>query len=108
MTVGAGSSTPEGAPPGVRSALLRTGYRRLWAARTVSQAGDVVQFTALALLVYRLSGSGLGVSGVVVAEIMPVLLLAPLAGPLVDRLPRVAVLVAADVVRVLLAGALAL
>lgn len=92
----------------LRSVLARPGYRRLWAARTVSQAGDVVQFTALALLVYRLTGSGLGVSGLVLAEIAPVLLLAPLAGPLVDRLPRVAVMVAADLVRMLLAAALAL
>jgi hypothetical protein len=67
--------------PGLRSVLARPGYRRLWAARTVSQAGDVVQFTALALLVYSLTGSGLTVSGVVLAEIVPVLL-APLAGPL--------------------------
>ena len=38
--------------------------------------GDIAQFTALALLVFHLTGSGLGVSGVVVAEIVPVLLLA--------------------------------
>jgi hypothetical protein len=56
----------------------------LWAARTVSQWGDIAQFTTLALLVFHLTGPGLGVSGVVVAEIVPVLLLlAPLAGPLV-------------------------
>ena len=66
------------------SVLAVPGYRRLWAARTVSQWGDIAQFTALALLVFHLTGSGLGVSGVVVAEIVPVLLLlAPLAGPLV-------------------------
>lgn len=93
--------------PGLRSVLTRPGYRQLWAARTVSQAGDVVQFTALALLVYSLTGSGLGVSGVVLAEIAPVLLLAPLAGPLVDRLPRVPVMVAADLSRLVLAVVLA-
>ena len=92
--------------PGLRSVLARPGFRRLWAARTVSQAGDVAQFTTVALLVYQLTGSGLGVSGVVVAEIIPVLLLAPLAGPLVDRLPRVAVMVASDVVRLLLVAVL--
>jgi len=48
----------------------------------VSQAGDVAQFTTLALLVFHLTGSGLGVSGVVAAEIAPVLLLAPAAGAL--------------------------
>ena len=87
--------------------LARPGYRRLWAARTVSQWGDIAQFTALALLVFHLTRSGLGVSGVVVAEIAPVLLLAPLAGPLVDRLPRVTVMIAADLARAALAAALA-
>jgi MFS family permease len=87
--------------------LSNRGYRRLWAARTVSQWGDIAQFTALALLVFHLTGSGLGVSGLVIAEIVPVLLLAPLAGPLVDRLPRVRVMVGADLARMALAGMLA-
>ena len=47
-------------------------------------------------------------TAVVLAEILPVLLLAPLAGSLVDRLPRVHVMVAADLGRVVLAGTLAL
>jgi MFS family permease len=89
------------------SVLASSGYRRLWAARTVSQWGDIAQFTVVSLLVFRLTGSGLGVSGVVIAEIVPVLLLAPLAGPLVDRLPRVAVMVAADLARAVLAAVLA-
>jgi len=73
----------------------------------VSQCGDVVQFTTLALLVLRLTGSGVGLSAVVLAEIVPVLLLAPVAGSVVDRLPRVAVMVVADVARLLLAAVLA-
>ncbi len=93
---------------GLRALLRRPAYRRLWLARTISQVGDVAQFTALALLLIALTGSGLGVSGAVLAEIAPVLLLAPLAGNLVDRLPRVRVMVAADLVRVVLAGSLAL
>lgn len=94
-------------PAGLRSLLGQPAYRRLWAARTVSQVGDVAQFTTLALLVVMLTGSGVGVSAVVFAEIVPVLLLAPLAGSLVDRLPRVRVMVSADLVRVVLAGVLA-
>jgi len=93
---------------GLGGLLRRPAYRRLWLARAVSQVGDVAQFTALALLLVALTGSGLGVSGAVLAEIAPVLLLAPLAGSLVDRLPRVKVMVTADLVRVLLAGTLAL
>ncbi|MDQ6649281.1 MAG: MFS transporter [Actinomycetota bacterium] len=93
---------------GLRGLLRRPGYRRLWTARTISQVGDVAQFTTLALLVVALTGSGLGVSAVVLAEIVPVLLLAPLAGSMVDRLPRVRVMVAADAARVVMAAALAL
>jgi len=93
--------------PSVRLLLGRPGYRRLWVARTVSQVGDVAQFTTLALLLVHLTGSAVGVTGAVVAEIAAVLLLGPLAGSLVDRLPRVRVMVVADVVRVVLAATLA-
>jgi MFS family permease len=94
--------------PGLRDVFSQPDYRRLWTARTVSQWGDTFNFVALALLVYDLTGSGLGVSGVVVAEILPVLLLAPLAGPLVDRWPKVRVMVGSDLLRLVLATVLAL
>lgn len=61
----------------------------------------------LAVLVVGLTGSAVGVSGVVLAETLPVLLLAPVAGSLVDRLPRVRVMVWADLARVALALVLA-
>ncbi len=88
--------------------LARAGYRRLFAAQTISRWGDIVSTVALVVLVYRLTGSGLGVSGAVVAEIVPVLLLAPIAGVIADRLPRVRVMVAADLWRTTLAGVLPL
>lgn len=93
---------------GLMKVFTRPGYRRLWSARTVSQWGDVFATVALALLVFDLTGSPLGVSAVVVAEIVPVLLLAPFAGTLVDRLPRVTVMIAADLWRAALAAALML
>lgn len=65
----------------------------------MSQWGDIVNTVTLALLAYQLTGSSLGVSAVVAAEIVPVLLLAPVAGALVDRLPRVRVMVLADLAR---------
>jgi len=86
--------------------LARPGYRRLWLARTASQWGDVLATVALSLLVFDLTGSALGVSAVVAVEIIPVLLFAPFAGTLVDRLPRVQVMVAADLLRAVLATAL--
>jgi MFS family permease len=100
-------TAPADARASLRRLLAQPAYRRLWTARTISQVGDVAQFTTLALLIVMLTGSGLGVSAVVLAEIVPVLLLAPLARSIVDRLPRVKVMVAADLVRVVLAAVLA-
>lgn len=89
--------------PQLRGVLRRPGYRRLWAARTVSQCGDVFATVALSLLALDLTGSPLGVTAVVVAEIVAVVALAPFAGTLVDRFPRVAIMVGADVWRAMLA-----
>ncbi|MDQ3455239.1 MAG: MFS transporter, partial [Actinomycetota bacterium] len=91
---------------GFRDVLGRPGYPRLWTARTVSQGGDVFATVALILLVFDLTGSALGVSAVVLAEIVPVLLLAPFAGTLVDRLAPARVMIAADVLRAVLAASL--
>lgn len=98
----------EGRRPGLAAVLGKGAYRRLFVAQTVSRWGDTFSTVALVVLVFRLTGSGLGVTGVVIAEIAPVLLLAPLAGVVVDRLPRVRVMVAADLWRMGLAGLLPL
>jgi len=94
--------------PGLRSVLANASYRRLFTAQTISRWGDTVNTVALVVLVFRLTGSGLGVSGAVIAEILPVLLLAPIAGAMADRLPRVRIMVAADLWRTALAGVLPL
>ena len=93
---------------GLRQVFSRPGYRRLWAARTASAWGDVFATVALSLLVWQRTGSGLGVTGVVAAEIAPVLLFAPIAGVVADRLAPVRIMVAADLARMVLAAALPL
>jgi len=98
----------DGRRPGLAAVLGKGAYRRLFVAQTVSRWGDTFSTVALVVLVFRLTGSGLGVTGVVIAEIAPVLLLAPLAGAVVDRLPHVPVMVAADLWRMGLAALLPL
>lgn len=88
--------------------LRNPAHRRLFVAQTVSRWGDTANTVGLVVLVCRLTGSGLGVSGAVIAEILPVLVLAPIAGAVVDRLPRVRVMVAADLTRMVLAAVLPL
>ena len=91
---------------GLRTVFAHPAYRRLWVARTGSQWGDVFATVTLALLVFDLTGSALGVSAVVLAEILPVLLFAPFAGTLVDRLPKIQVMVGSDLWRAALATVL--
>jgi MFS family permease len=99
---------PTAKRPGLGSVLAKPTYRRLFAAQTISRWGDTFNTVALVVLVFRLTGSGLGVTGAVIAEIAPVLLLAPLAGAVIDRLPRVRVMIAADLWRMALAATLPL
>lgn len=58
------------------------------------------------MLVFQLTGSGVGVAGTVAFEILPVLLLGPVAGLVADRYPRRR-LVLADVARAALAALIA-
>ena len=85
----------------------RPELRRLFLAHAVSRAGDAFNTVALVVLVFRLTGSGLGVAGTVAFEVLPVLVLGPVAGLVVDRYPRRQVMVAADLARAVLAAALA-
>lgn len=78
-------------------------YRPIWLGQLVSSLGDTINYIALVVLIYRLTGSGLALSTLVLFQIVPVLLAGPIAGPAIDRLPRKSVLIAADLVRCLLA-----
>lgn len=90
--------------------LLRSNatFRRVFLAHATSRAGDAFNTVALVVLVFRLTGSGLGVAATVVFEVLPVVLLGPIAGVLADRYPRRSVMVAADVLRAVLIGMLAI
>jgi len=86
--------------------LLRNNrtFRRLFIAHGISRAGDAFNTVALVVLVFQLTGSGVGVAGTVAFEIIPVLLLGPFAGLVADRYPRRRVMVLADLARAGLAA----
>ena len=74
-------------------------YFPLWLGQLLSGFGDTLHYIALVMLVFRLTGQGVAVAGVVAAEIVPVLLLGPIAGVIIDRLNRKTVLVGSDLFR---------
>ena len=74
-------------------------YAPLWLAQLTSQIGDTLHYLALVVLVYELTGRGVAVAGLVAAEIVPVLVLGPVAGVLIDRVSRKAILIGSDLIR---------
>jgi MFS family permease len=74
-------------------------YFPLWLGQLGSGFGDTLHYIALVVLVFQLTGRGAAVAGLVAAEVVPVLLLGPVAGVVIDRFSRKAVLVGADLVR---------
>lgn len=95
------------APTPLRRALSSRHFRRFFAARTLSGWGDTFNSVAIVILVYHLTRSALPVSGAVAFEIAPALILGFVAGTVVDRLSRRAVMVAADLGRAGVATVLA-
>ena len=77
-------------------------YFPLWLAQLLSNFGDTLHYIALVVLVFQLTGQGVAVAGLVAAEIIPVLLLGPAAGVMIDRFSRKAVLIGADLFRAVL------
>ncbi|MGN6204337.1 MFS transporter [Humibacter sp.] len=81
------------------SALRSPAFVRVLLAGFVSDTGDWMLFVALPLVVYRLTGSALGTSVAFVLELVPVVLLAPVAARLVGRYDRRRVLVVVSLVQ---------
>lgn len=79
--------------------LKERSYSLLWFAHIISEAGNWLTFIAITVLAYRITESGLAVSGVFVARTIPALFLTPIAGVIVDRGNRKVILVVSDVVR---------
>lgn len=82
-------------------ALLRTNrnFRRLWLGQVVSQLGDWFSYVALYALLLDLTGSATAVASLMVVQMLPIALVGPGAGVVVDRHDRRRIMIAADIVR---------
>jgi hypothetical protein len=70
------------------SPLRQRGFALLWAGQGLSMLADWGLRTLVLIWIYQLTHSGLAVSAVGLAQALPLLLLAPLAGVFVDRWRR--------------------
>lgn len=78
-------------------------FRRLWCGQVISELGTWFSLIAELGLVRLLSGSAWATTALLVARLLPFLLVAPLAGVLVDRGRRKQILIATDLIRAVIA-----
>jgi MFS family permease len=90
------------------SVLRSRDFRLLWLGQSASVIGDGLIIVAIGLFVTRLTGDPRDVGVVLAAYVLPLVLFLLVGGVIADRLPRQAVMVAADVMRAVLHGTLAL
>lgn len=76
---------------GVRAALREANYRIFTIGNVFSLVGTWVQRVALGWVVWELTGSGAWLGAVVFADLLPMVLVTPLAGAMADRSDRLRV-----------------
>ena len=87
------------------SAVLRTNrnFRLLFFGQAVSQLGDWFNAVAVFALLLDLTGSATAVAWMMIVQFLPVAIVGPIAGVVVDRVDRRRLMIAMDVLRGVLA-----
>lgn len=83
-------------------------FLKLWAGHGISTFGDMITFIAIPMIVYNITGSKTALSLSVLVRVIPVLLIGPFAGALVDRWNRKNIMIWSDLLRAMLTLALIL
>ncbi|MEI6045405.1 MAG: MFS transporter [Chloroflexota bacterium] len=97
-------SEEKGASVGyVRLLSRNANFRNLWFGQLISSAGDWFNTVALLGLVLELTGNGLSAGLVLIASSLPMFLLTPIAGPVVDRFDRRKVMLVSNLLGALFA-----
>jgi Major Facilitator Superfamily len=78
-------------------------YRYTWTGQVISEIGDYFNNIAVFALVMEKSGSGLVVSGIMLSRAIPAVLAGPVAGVVLDRFDRKAIMIASDLARAVVA-----
>ena len=74
-------------------------YRLLWFGQIVSQLGDWFNSVALYALLLELTGTATSVALMIIVQFLPMAVIGPVAGVVVDRVNRRRLMIAADVLR---------
>lgn len=74
-------------------------YRLLWLGQIVSQLGDWFNSVAIYALLLELTGSATSVALMIIVQFLPMAVIGPVAGVVVDRVNRRRLMIAADILR---------
>jgi MFS family permease len=74
-------------------------FRLLWLGQVVSQLGDWFNYVALYALLFELTHSATAVATLMVVQMLPIALVGPSAGVVVDRFDRRRIMIGADLLR---------
>ena len=74
-------------------------FRNLWFGQVVSELGDWLNSIAIYALILKLSDSGMAMAGAMMAKLLPIVLISPIAGVVVDRVDRKVVMISSDLLR---------
>ena len=85
-------------------ALRHSGFALLWTGQTISRVGDRIFDVSLAWWVLEATGSTAAMATVLTLTMAPMLVFLLLGGAIVDRFPRLRLMLVADLVRGLLLG----
>src|SRR5512145_2112488 len=89
---------------GNRPLLLTRNFGLVWSGQLISQIGDGISRLALLWFVYAVTGSPLKTSIIGLLQTIPPIILGPLIGVYVDRLPKKYLLIISDLLRAVLIG----
>jgi MFS family permease len=74
-------------------------YRLLWLGQIVSQLGDWFNSVAVYALLLELTGNATSVALMIIVQFLPMAVIGPVAGVVVDRVNRRRLMIAADILR---------
>ncbi|NIP99411.1 MAG: MFS transporter [Nitrospinaceae bacterium] len=74
-------------------------FRHLWYGQVVSELGDWLNSIAIYTLVLQISGTGTAMAAAMMAKLLPIFFVSPLAGVLIDRMDRKVIMIASDILR---------
>lgn len=81
--------------------LLKTNpaFRKLWYGQVVSELGSWLNSIAIYALILKLTGSGMAMALAMMAKLLPVVAVSPLAGVMIDRMSRRRIMIVSDLLR---------